>query len=544
MKTTINILDNAGVKTLCNNIKTHVSNSFGKNIFVGTENEYSSVSENLGVGALIVITDDSTFYVKTSNGRQKIASNGTITTKDIVDALGYTPAANNILDSYKDVLNRIEYANNTIIFKDALGNTLVSIDKDGITGNLNGTATHANEAAVATNANTAKNAESADQTKNSLVINYGSSDSSDKLNSISFNGSTQQTITITPEALGLTGAMLYIGTSSTTITDGGTEKPTINGSVVNPSNGNVVIYSNKEFIWNGSAWEIFGDEKNHKVIQTPVSDPTANGTSKTFISNISQDANGNITVYKKTFDESTISAQTITSNLVKTDKVQYTNKLEIVNNSGNVDTTISGGTITATKFKGTLEGTASDALTATNATKFDGKEISYFSPATHTHAVSGTAKSNGAHTHTVNATSNTTNVSAPTHTHTALANSSKVASVAAQAHTHIAASDGAHSHTVTAAGSVSLSGTYSSGTLTISASFAGSSVNTSNHTGHTHTVGATGSNSVSVSTSDHTHTTNADSSNVISVATAAHTHTTESTGAHTHTVNGSAVVHS
>ena len=59
----------------------------------------------------------------------------------------------------------------------------------------------------------------------------------------------------------------YIGVSTTAITDGGNEKPTIGGSPVTPDNGNLVFYDNKEYVFTGTwssststgAWEEFGD---------------------------------------------------------------------------------------------------------------------------------------------------------------------------------------------------------------------------------------------------------------------------------------------
>lgn len=62
---------------------------------------------------------------------------------------------------------------------------------------------------------------------------------------------------------GLSGAMHYIGISTTAITDGGTEDPTIGGDVISTQDaGDVVIYDGLEFVWNGSAWEQFGDESS------------------------------------------------------------------------------------------------------------------------------------------------------------------------------------------------------------------------------------------------------------------------------------------
>ena len=65
---------------------------------------------------------------------------------------------------------------------------------------------------------------------------------------------------------GLSGAMHYIGTSTSEITDGGTQNPTISGySGTAKTAGNVVIYGSKEFVWNGSAWEEFGDEGSYAL---------------------------------------------------------------------------------------------------------------------------------------------------------------------------------------------------------------------------------------------------------------------------------------
>ena len=116
-----------------------------------------------------------------------------------------------------------------------------------------------------------------------------------------YDGSAAKTVTA--KDLGLTGAMRFIGTSSVAITDGGTQAPTIGGSSITVDNlqsGNVVLYGSQEFVWNGSNWELLGDEGSYKVKQTAVSDPTASGTSTTFIATISQNANGVISATKKT----------------------------------------------------------------------------------------------------------------------------------------------------------------------------------------------------------------------------------------------------
>ena len=77
------------------------------------------------------------------------------------------------------------------------------------------------------------------------------------------NQSGNTTINITASDLGLSDAIHFIGSSSTAITDGGTETPTISGySGTAKTAGNVVLYSGKEYIWTGSAWEQLGDESS------------------------------------------------------------------------------------------------------------------------------------------------------------------------------------------------------------------------------------------------------------------------------------------
>ena len=70
---------------------------------------------------------------------------------------------------------------------------------------------------------------------------------------------------------GLSGAMHFLGISSTAITDGGTEKPRIDGETVDPIAGDVVLYNQKEFVWTGSAWELLGDESSYALKTVTIS---------------------------------------------------------------------------------------------------------------------------------------------------------------------------------------------------------------------------------------------------------------------------------
>lgn len=61
----------------------------------------------------------------------------------------------------------------------------------------------------------------------------------------------------------LQGGMKYLGVTTTALTDGATTNPiTIGGESVTVTSGNVVIYDQKEFVWDGSKWDEFGDLSN------------------------------------------------------------------------------------------------------------------------------------------------------------------------------------------------------------------------------------------------------------------------------------------
>lgn len=136
--------------------------------------------------------------------------------------------------------------------------------------------------------NVSGNANSASKVNNKLTVG-----------SKTFDGSAA--VTIAASDLGLASAMLFLGTTTTAISDGATTNPvTIGGASKTVTAGNVVLYGNKEFAWTGSAWEELGNEGSYKIVQAAVADPSASGTSNTFIATISQDANGKITATKKT----------------------------------------------------------------------------------------------------------------------------------------------------------------------------------------------------------------------------------------------------
>lgn len=63
------------------------------------------------------------------------------------------------------------------------------------------------------------------------------------------------------------GAMRYQGTTTISITDGATTKPTdIYSGTDTPANGDVIISGEKEFVWNGSKWQEFGSTGSLKAL--------------------------------------------------------------------------------------------------------------------------------------------------------------------------------------------------------------------------------------------------------------------------------------
>lgn len=86
---------------------------------------------------------------------------------------------------------------------------------------------------------------------------------------------------------------------------------TIGGSSYTPEAGDVVLYSDSEYVWTGTIWERLGRDSSFKTTQTAVTDPTASGTSTTFIKTISQNANGVITATKANLPEASTSVKGI-----------------------------------------------------------------------------------------------------------------------------------------------------------------------------------------------------------------------------------------
>ena len=126
-----------------------------------------------------------------------------------------------------------------------------------------------------------------------------------------YNGSAA--VTITASDLGLAAALKYCGVTTTALSDGATTNPiTINNASHTATAGCVVFYGDKEFVFNGTAWELLGGDATYKVVQSAVSSPSASGNATAFIDTIKQDTNGVITATKKNITTASTSAYGIT----------------------------------------------------------------------------------------------------------------------------------------------------------------------------------------------------------------------------------------
>lgn len=106
---------------------------------------------------------------------------------------------------------------------------------------------------------------------------------------------------------GLGNPTHFLGKSTTAITDGGTQTPTIGEEEVTPHAGDIVVYGNAEFIYSGSAWIELGDlsglgdlayKDSASGSVTPtgtVSKPTFTGSSSAVTITATTNTNGNYT---------------------------------------------------------------------------------------------------------------------------------------------------------------------------------------------------------------------------------------------------------
>lgn len=126
----------------------------------------------------------------------------------------------------------------------------------------------------------------------------------------SVNGHTGNTVTLVPSDLGLANALHFIGQATQTITNGGTQHPTIANQTYSGVDGDVVIDKDalREYVWSDGAWLMLGYTSSQAYAQ-PSTDPVTNQ----WISKITQNTDGTISATLGVLDTSGIWSGTATN---------------------------------------------------------------------------------------------------------------------------------------------------------------------------------------------------------------------------------------
>ena len=205
-------------------------------------------------------------------------------------------------------------------------------------------------------------------------------------------------------------AVVFMGVSTTEITDGGSEVPTIGGETITPATGQLFFYGTEQFVWGpDGTWHGLGSldslgalayKDNASGSYTPegtVSQPTFSGTSSNVTITATDNANGNYqpkgTVSKPDFTGSNSTfigtytpEGTINLLINGTNSAMYSVSSTIEGDAGSEATYIPHGsvskpTFTGTSFNSTGKFTPAGSISFTNTNK----------TATVSKAVSGTA---------------------------------------------------------------------------------------------------------------------------------------------------------
>ena len=92
---------------------------------------------------------------------------------------------------------------------------------------------------------------------------------------------------------GLSGAMHFLGVSTTAIKDGdAVGSITVDGKTVTPAVGDVVLYSNKEFVCTSTAWEELGDEGSYVLKTQTINGKALSGNISLTATDVGADAAG------------------------------------------------------------------------------------------------------------------------------------------------------------------------------------------------------------------------------------------------------------
>lgn len=234
---------------------------------------------------------------------------------------------------------------------------------------------------------------------------------------------------------GLGNPTHFLGESTTAITDGGTQTPTIGGVEVTPHAGDIVVYNNGEFIYGGTSWVELGDlsglgslayKNSASGSVTPtgtVSKPTFTGSSSTVTITTAANTNGNYTpagsVSQPTFSGSalTSSGKFTPAGSVSVSTNTTSNKTATVAPASSGEATYTpAGTVSKPTFSGTAATISSSAtytpagsvsLTKTNKTT----TVAPASSGTATYTPGGTV---GTPTISVKTAGSTTSINNPT----------------------------------------------------------------------------------------------------------------------------------
>ena len=175
-------------------------------------------------------------------------------------------------------------------------------------------------------------------------------------------------------ALGITGAMHYIGQATVAVTDGGTQDPKINGNITTLTAGDVIRDKDGayEYIWDGAKWEKLGGDGDYVIKGT-----TINYTPAGTINNHTFTPAGSVSQPTFTGTQGSISLTGSTTGVAVSD-ISYTPAGNISQASSGTATYTPAGTVSAPTFTGTagnvsVSGTPNGSVAVTTADASSGE---------------------------------------------------------------------------------------------------------------------------------------------------------------------------
>lgn len=182
----------------------------------------------------------------------------------------------------------------------------------------------------------------------------------------------------------LAGFTKFLGVTTTALVDGATTNPVvINGDSVTADTGSIVTYGSQEFIFNGTAWQAFGDlsalgdlayKDTASGSYTPagtVSQPTFTGGADSVTITVQTDANGNYTP-AGTVSQPTFTGTSLTSTGTFTPagsvSLTNTNKTATVSTTTGTATYTPGGSVSAPTISVATAGSTTTVKNPTSQT--------------------------------------------------------------------------------------------------------------------------------------------------------------------------------